>query len=234
MQSNSSRTIRVGRMLMSIRCEKFNAWKKSCDIECNFTCQLNSNGGSNKVLPLWDAVKEFHVTSYQLRCAVHDCIIHAEISQRGSRQAIFLTKDEVAEKLDTIRAYPRKSPEEVEKYNHYRLKLEKINISTENLSDDMCTLAKASLEFGITPHKLNTALEHGIIHIRQKKGDRCFVSKSEIAKNLEFIKKGDRIFFRLLNMKKPPSQERPQIHQLINEPLPVDSNLCGKCQGVTA
>jgi hypothetical protein len=234
------RTIKVGVTLIHIHCKRFHVRKKYCDVECDFVCQLNKNGGSKNVLSLHDIAKEFHVTANQLKCAVHDCVIHAEILKRGSKQAMFLSKDEVAEKLETIRAYPKKSAEEIERRkNNHRFKHEKNNTSTENLSDgdDLCPLTKASCDFGISTYKLYTALEHGIIHSRPKNGvTKYLVSRSEIQQNMALIKKSSKIFYRLLNMKKQkPSQEGQQIleiHQQVDEsvPKPVDScNLCEKC-----
>lgn len=224
--------IKLGRMFIPVYCKKHCMKKKSCDIECDFICQLNANGGSKNPFSLWDAAKEFHVTSHQLRCAVRDGIINAEIIQRGSRQLAFLSKDEVIAKLDIIRSYPKKSAAEIENCKkYYRFNFEKNNILIENSSEDLCTLSKASLEFEICCDKLHIALTHGIIHIRQKNGSaKYLVSRSEIRENLKLIKKNDRIFYRLLNMN---HSHKGQV-QDTSVPVPVENNLCDKCQGATA
>ncbi len=232
------RTVKVGIVPIYIHCRRYLISKKSCDVECDIVCRLN-NDGSKDIRSLYDIAKEFHVTSYQLKCAVHNGIIHAEMFQRGSQQVMFISKDEVAEKLDVIRAYPKKSAEEIERQKNYsRPRYKKNNtLAAEGSSDDLCTITKASREFGVDYEKLYNALEFGIIRWRTISGrTKRFLSRTEILENLELIKKGSRIFYRLLNMKRQQlSQERQQIleiNQQMNASVPVhvDSNLPQKYQ----
>lgn len=234
------RTVKVGTMPIYIYCKKYQMRKKSCDAECDFICQLN-NGGSKDISSLYNIAKEFHVTANQLKCAVHDGIIHAETVYTHCSPKLsstYLLKSEVWEKIDAIRAYPKKSAEETERQKNYHRPIYKKNnlVSVEGSSDDLCTIAKASNEFGISISKLYNALDFGIIHSQTKDGrTRYLLWRAEIQENLELIKKGNKIFYQLLNLKKQqPSQERQiEIHQQINAnvPLNVDSgNLPQKCQ----
>ncbi len=233
------RTIKVGVVTVHIRCRKYHTRKKSCDVECDFICQLN-NGGSKDVRSSIEISREFHVTANQLKCALHDGIIHAETFQHGSKLHTFVLRNEVAEKLDAIRTYPKKSAAEVERDKKYSRPIyEKNNIiAAEGSSDDLCTIAKACNEFGVDVSKLYCALEFGIIHSQVKDGrTKYLLSKTEIQKNLDLIKKSSRIFYRLLKVK--PSQERQieiESQQMnANVPLNVDSgNLPQKCQEITA
>lgn len=214
-----------------IICKKYSVRKKFCDIKkCGITiCKLHKNNRSD-TLALYNIVEEFHVTKNQIKCAVRDGIIHAEIFQRSSQRVMLISKNEVAVKLNLICAYPIKSVEEIKRSRNYKHKI--IGMAAESL-DDPCTLTEASSEFGISVGKLHIALQNGIIHWR-KKGERIgyIVSKTEIRENLDMIKKGSRILYKILKAKKQhQSQEKQQteIHQQVSAPDAVPSSGLPMC-----